>query len=136
MKKLKQASIKIDAEEEAPAPLYPEIIKVRPMWPRIAAAASVLLLIGTGAYFLRNHNRPSATSHDVAPFSAMAILKTGGKTILLDKTKNGRIAQTVVTKSVGEQLAYSPASEPAQAVYDTIQIPAGGRPYTVQLSGR
>jgi ferric-dicitrate binding protein FerR (iron transport regulator) len=61
----------------------------------------------------------------------MTILKTGGKTIVLDKTKNGRIAASI-TKSTGETLTYTESK--TVAIYDTIQVPAGGRPYTVKLS--
>ncbi|HTE00585.1 MAG TPA: FecR family protein, partial [Mucilaginibacter sp.] len=105
-------------------------------WTRYAIAASVLIAIGTSTIFLLNQRHPQGTTteHDVAPYTAQAILKTGGKTIVLDKTQNGKIAQTNVTKSQGEQLAYAitPATQTIQ--YDTIQIPKGGRPYTVQLS--
>jgi transmembrane sensor len=96
------------------------------------AAAAVILLIGFSILFFRSN--PAVTSNDVAPYTAMAILKSGGKTILLDSTANGKIAQTNVTKSPGEQLTYVAVSEKNTAVYDTIQIPAGGRPYTVKLS--
>jgi transmembrane sensor len=107
---------------------------VRRLWPKIAAAASILLILSVGTYLIINNKKTVIITHDVAPFTAMAILKTRGKTIVLDKTQNGKIAQTVVSKSEGEQLTYSTSDEVSVSVYDTIQIPAGGRPYTVKLS--
>ncbi|MDB5141653.1 MAG: FecR family protein [Mucilaginibacter sp.] len=109
-------------------------IPVRRLWSRIAGAAAVLIIAGLSGYFLKQRNAIPATN-DVQPFTAMAILKTHGRTIQLDKTQNGKIAQTAITKSAGEQLAYATGTENRAApIYDTIQIPAGGRPYTIKLS--
>ena len=132
-----------DVSEERLAALKNEIYNTLPihekntvrLWPRIAAAASVLLLLGTGGYFIfSRHKMPIDNGENIAPYSASAILKTGGKVILLDHTSEGKIGQTKVSKASGEQLIYDQASEPLTAVYDTVQIPAGGRPYTVKLS--
>jgi transmembrane sensor len=110
-------------------------LKVRRLWPRITAAASIAIIFGVGTYFLVNRrNETTVIANDIAPYSAAAILKSGGKVILLDKTANGKIAKTLVTKSSGEQLTYERESKTFTAVYDTIQIPAGGRPYTVKLT--
>jgi len=109
-------------------------------WSRIAVAASVLFVFGTITFYAINqHRKPElAETHDIAPGTAIAILKTGGRIIQLDKTNNGIIAkqnQISITKTKGEQLAYTIATNQVSApVYDTIQIPAGGRPYLVILS--
>src|SRR4051812_11131260 len=68
------------ANQPKPRSLY------RRLYP-YAAAASVILLISAGILFFKS-NKPAttATSHDVAPYTAQAILKTGGKIILLDQT--------------------------------------------------
>ncbi|SFO52075.1 FecR family protein [Chitinophaga sp. YR627] len=119
------------------ARLQPAIIPAKHsrLWPRIAVAASALAVLSVSAWLLLDRkNQPDQADRDVAPFSAMAILKTGGKIILLDSTANGKIEQTQVTKSSGEQLAYDATNGGFTAVYDTIEIPAGGRPYTVKLS--
>jgi len=114
--------------------------KIKPLWPRIAAAASVLLVMGIGAHYLsKQKDQPQITvTHDVAPGTAVAILKTGGRTIQLDHTANGLIAQqnqTSITKTAGEKLAYTTGTNEASTpVYDTIMVPAGGRPYQVVLS--
>lgn len=103
--------------------------KQRRLWPRIAAAAAVLVLLATGTYFILHQQKPASV--DVAPFTTTALLKSGGKTIRLDNTANGRIAETNVTKSPGEQLTYTSSNS---TYYDTIEVPAGGRPYTVILT--
>jgi transmembrane sensor len=109
--------------------------KQRKLWPRISVAASVLIVLGVSTWLMLNPaHKTNQSISDVAPFTAMAILKSGGKTIMLDNTANGKIAQTNVTKSSGEQLVYEEVNDTYTAVYDTIQIPSGGRPYTVKLT--
>lgn len=108
----------------------------RKLYPYIAAA-SVIILIGSGILFFKL-KQPAQQVHDVAPYTAKVLLKTGhGKTILLDPAKKGLIASQgaiTVNKTAEGQIAYSASSETAEMVYDTIQVPAGGRPYTVKLS--
>jgi len=119
------------------AKLQPAIThtKQNRLWPRMAVAASILMVLGASTWLLLNRkNKTNQSGSDVAPFTTVAILKSGGKTILLDHTANGKIAETNVTKSSGEQLAYEATNDTYTAVYDTIQIPSGGRPYTVKLT--
>lgn len=110
--------------------------KIRPLWSRIAAIAAIALLVcGAGTYFiLKRQQNVIGPAADIAPYSATSILKSGGKTIILDKTTNGKIAKTIVTKSSGELLSYDQVKGADTAIYDTIQIPVGGRPYTVKLA--
>lgn len=116
-----------ELEEKQQKPTRSFIYKLLPY----GIAASVLLAAGT-AYFFLKPNEQQPIKHDVAPFTAAAILKTHGKTIILEKARNGKI-ESNITKSAGEQLTYTSDHE-ITPVYDTIQIPAGGRPYTVKLS--
>ncbi len=105
------------------------------LWPRIAVAATVSIVVGASTWLLLDRkNKTNQSGSDVAPFTAVAILKSGGKTILLDNTADGKIAQTNVTKSQGELLAYEASNDTYTTVYDTIQVPSGGRPYTVKLT--
>lgn len=117
-------------------PIHDDPIKapVR-LWSRLAAAASVALILGIGTYYLvSRQNKSGPSSNLINPYSAAAILKSGGRAILLDKTANGKIPATGITKSAGEELVYERSNQNSTAVYDTIQIPAGGRPYTVKLT--
>jgi len=110
------------------------------LWPLIAAAASVLLFLSIGGYWLL-HQTPKVrlAGNDVAPFSRQAVLKTGhGKTLVLDSNAKGTLAQyanTHIQKTGSEQIAYTNSSETAEKViFDTLQVPAGARPYDLQLA--
>lgn len=109
-------------------------------WYRIAAAASLFIGIGVAAYFIL-HQEPkpqvAQNKQDVAPFSKLAILKTGhGKTIILDSTQKGALAQyaNAQIQKTGDQIAYTNNSETARPIFDTLQVPAGGKPYHLKLA--
>jgi transmembrane sensor len=114
------------------------------LWPRIAAAASIVLCLGLGAYLLRNKKSADQQTvqkqpDDIAPGTEKAILKFGnGHTIILDNTGKGLIAEqgnTSIHKTTGGEVVYSTSSGTAnKMVYDTIQIPAGGKTYHLQLA--
>lgn len=110
------------------------------LWPRIAAAASVLLVIGAGMYFLtRKPELPVALAgNDIKPFTNQAILKTGhGKTLLLDSNAKGTLAQyanTQIQKTAGDRIAYTNNVVEDKVVFDTLQVPAGGKPYHLKLA--
>jgi ferric-dicitrate binding protein FerR (iron transport regulator) len=105
------------------------------LWPRLAAAASIVLVLGIGAHYLVNHqHKPGVSPGLINPYSAAAVLKSGGRNILLDKTANGKISASTITKAAGEEIIYERSNQSIHTVYDTIQIPAGGRPYTVKLT--
>jgi len=141
--KIEQGLDWIDEKRNAPIiPLYRGADKRRSLWPRIAAAASVLLILSAGAYLALHKKQPASnelSKNDIAPFSKQAILKTGyGKTLVLDSNRNGLLAQyahTRIQKSGGEQIAYAYSSETVeQVVYDTLQVPAGGKPYHLKFT--
>jgi len=124
---------RIEAQTQKQAP-------VRRLWPRIAAAASILLIISAGGYFLL-HKKPvvQLASNDVAPFSKQAVLKTGhGKTLLLDSNAKGtlaRYANTHIQKTGGVTIAYiNSEAKDEKVIFDTLQVPAGGKPYHLQLA--
>jgi len=112
----------------------------RKLWPRIAAAASIILALSFGGYFLLHKNQSvQIASNDVAPFTKQAILKTGhGKTLLLNSNRKGviaRYANTHIQQVSGDQLAYTNNSQTDEyAIFDTLQVPAGGKPYHLQLA--
>src|SRR6185312_6711244 len=72
----------------------------RRLWPRIAAAASILIVFGAG-YAIYHHKTKIAgeaqlaAKNDIEPGSNQAILKTGhGKTIYLAKVSNGILSKS------------------------------------------
>lgn len=115
---------------------------VRRLWPRIAAAASVILLLSAGTYFLINRNKavPDQYAHnDIAPATQQAILKIRGhKAITLGNAKTGLIAMQAniqISKTGEGTISYqNTGNAEAAPIYDTIQIPAGGRSYELKLA--
>ena len=92
-----------------------QVKRVR-LWPRIAAAASIVLAIGAGIFLYTNQFKKDAVqsatyAKDVAPGTAGATLTlAGGKKIRLSEATNGELAKeagVVVTKSADGQLIYT-----------------------------
>ncbi|WP_448635241.1 FecR domain-containing protein [Pedobacter panaciterrae] len=93
-------------------------IQVKPvrLWPRIAAAASIVLAIGAGIFFYANQSKKDVVqtatyTKDVVPGTAGATLTlANGKKIRLTDAGNGELAiesGVVVTKSADGQLVYT-----------------------------
>lgn len=107
---------------------------------RYASAAAVMAGLSFGGYLLLHKKpTPQLANNDVSPFSKQAILKTGhGKTMILDSNAKGTIAQytnTHIQKTGNQSIAYnnSTASD-TKVIFDTLQVPAGGKPYHLQLA--
>lgn len=137
-------------EEETREPDYPKIeIEIlqalrkeqlelpRKLWPRIAAAASIILCLSIGGYLLL-HKQPSqritqSQIHDIPPGSNKAILTlANGRKIVLTDAKNSKVAEeentTIIKKNNGE-VAYTKNSAAVRAVlaYNTLTTPRGGK---------
>ncbi|HEY0612171.1 MAG TPA: FecR domain-containing protein [Chitinophaga sp.] len=98
-------------------------------------AAAILLLLGTGAYFLLQRSplqvKVAAKQDDVPPGGARAMLTlANGKTVPLDSTGNQVIQQGQVTVYQQRgQLQYNNAAAPntsAGPSYNTLTTPRGG----------
>jgi transmembrane sensor len=105
---------------------------------KIAAAASILLFLSIGGYFLLYKKQPTqqiAQQHDVAPASNKAILKmANGKTIVITDAKKGLLAQQgniAISKTANGQVAYQAfatlVNKEEKAAYDTLIVPRGGQ---------
>jgi hypothetical protein len=96
------------------------------LWPRIAAAAVILVLFSTGVYFYNHKETKVIAKEDVAPGSNKAMLTlTNGKTINLSHLKTGVIINAAALTyddgtSIGED---SKTADPQQMVLHT---PKGG----------
>lgn len=106
---------------------------------RWSVAASVLVLISVGGYWLLHKTAPSQLAkNDVAPFSKQAILRTGhGKTLTLDSNAKGTLAQysnTHIQQTTNQQIVYTNDRESEKVIFDTLQVPAGGKPYQLKLA--
>jgi len=117
--------------------------KHRRLWPRIATAASILLFLSAGSYFLLHKAKPQqqivqTQKPDLQPGSKKAILLlSGGKVISLGDAKAGTIAtqgNTNITKTADNKIVYSNSATPAtEVVYNTI-ITKRGNYYPLTMS--
>jgi transmembrane sensor len=108
----------------------------RRLWPRIAAAASIILALSIGGYFLLHKQPQQQTAQnltqDIRPGSNKLILKlANGKTVVVTDAKNGLLAQqgnTSISKNAGGLLVYKGAGNDNSAMlYDTLIVPRGGQ---------
>lgn len=120
----------------------------RKLWPYMAAAASVVVLIGFGIYRLwlpaaKGPVKPTiaAITNDVkAPDKSKATLTLArGQQILLDQAQSGTLATENGSRVVMEkdgQLVYQSATgnrQPAIVAYNTLNNPRGSRVVTLTL---
>lgn len=116
--------------------------RVHRLWPRIAAAASVMLCLAVGGYFMLRKPGPAHYSgkieNDVKSGSNGAILTlANGQKIILEQTKEGRIdlqEGTDLHKTGDSLLVYKSGGTAANAVvyYNTLETPKG-KQYSVVL---
>ncbi|RZJ92825.1 MAG: FecR family protein [Chryseobacterium sp.] len=117
----------------------------RKLWPRIAVAAAVAVVVfGAGMFYLnerpKDDSKTTAFAKDIDPAGNKAFLTLGnGKRIALTDAGNGTVAiQTGVqiSKTADGQLIYTVSennsSTPSTLEYNTIETPNGGR-YQVAL---
>ena len=101
------------------------------------AAASMVLLLGSGAYYLHRVKTQAETTiiADVPPGGNKAILTlANGQKVVLDSLANGVIAQQGSTSvdKVGSGLTYKINDDGGLALMNTLTTPRGGQ-YTLRL---
>jgi transmembrane sensor len=114
------------------------LMRKSPVW-RYAAAAVILLLIGTGGYFrffyqvhpVNAQSQAARFKNDVKPGGGKAVLTlANGSKIVLDSAGNGQIAQQggVGVEHLGSGgLAYRvQTTKPTAVLYNTLETPRGG----------
>jgi len=117
--------------------IFKERKSIISLWPRIAAAASIVIAVSAaGGYFIFHKNQTaqqiSQNQNDVAPGSNKAILKmANGKQVIITGAKNGLLAQqgsTTITKTADGKLTYSNSgNNNSIMLYDTLIVPRGGQ---------
>ncbi|MEX8548602.1 MAG: FecR family protein [Mucilaginibacter sp.] len=118
--------------------------QIRPMsvWPRVAVAASIMLLLSFGGYYLIHKRAEQQSARNLAtlikPGGNKAILTlANGKRIILDNIQNGEIAQqgnASITKTARGDVQYVAGSGRSNEVaYNTMATPRGGQ-YHLTLS--
>lgn len=124
--------------------LQTQLSPVRRIWPRWAAAAAVLLCVGTAAVFYmtpaKQHTQPDVTAQvteaDIPAGSNKAVLTlSNGKKISLTDATPGSLAREYgvsAEKTADGELVYTSDDATAANEYHTITTPAGGQ-YQVTL---
>jgi transmembrane sensor len=119
--------------------------KVIRLWPRIAAAAAILIFLSVGLYFYLHKTGPSQFiannyKNDIAPGGNKAILTlANGKQIALNDAKNGKLADqgdAAINKTADGEIIYSlnqVSPDLSSTEYNTMTTPQGGQ-YHVTLS--
>jgi ferric-dicitrate binding protein FerR (iron transport regulator) len=114
------------------------------LWRRIAVAASVLICLSVGGYFLVQKNNTKeqtarSEQHDIAPGGNKAFLTlANGKRVSLTDAKNGELSVQSGVRVVKEkdgQLTYTAVDTAYSSLhlsYNTIETPRGGQ-YQVLL---
>lgn len=116
---------------------------IKKFWPRVAAAASIILILFAGLYFY-SQKQPDQSDYtaviktDIAPGSNKAVLTLDdGTKISLDDASTGEVARQSgirVTKTADGKLIYDASARPAELLgakgspaYNTITTPRGGQ---------
>jgi len=111
------------------------------LWPRIVAAAAILMVVGLGLYFYQgNRSLSNQLAADIAPGGNKAILTlANGQKIVLNDAAKGEINRQsgiTVSKSKDGELIYTAVAaeeESTTTIRNTISTPNGGQ-YTIMLS--
>lgn len=113
------------------------------LWPRIAAAACLLIGLSFGGYFLL-HKTPNPQTaqlvkNDIAPGHNQATLTlANGQKIILTKGLSGKLARqgnTSVTVNSGNAIAYTMGSPSDEVLYNTLSTARGEQsPYPLVLA--
>ncbi|MFD2872005.1 FecR family protein [Mucilaginibacter ximonensis] len=108
--------------------------KTRPMWYRIAAAASIVVFLSAGGYFLlRKEKAPQQVAAlqkvDVLPGNQSAVLQlSNGQQIALNSAKTGAIAtqgNTNIIKTADNKVMYEAGAPSTELVYNTVTTKRG-----------
>lgn len=135
--------VQADQQESLKA-LLSQINPVRRLWPRIAAAASILLVLGLGGWFFLLHkkipvnqyaNKPVVRKQIVPGGNKATITLADGTSIALGDTKIGRLAtqgNTQIDQTKDGQIRYATArasdNKASDAImYNTASTPRGGQ---------
>ncbi|MDB5116518.1 MAG: fec operon regulator FecR [Mucilaginibacter sp.] len=118
------------------------------IWPKLAIAASILLFLSVGSFFLPHKQTKQSEItknkiHDVGPGGNKAILiLSNGKQIVLTGAQNGKLAQqgnTIIKKTSNGQIVYladeRDASVSGKLTYNTMSTPKGGQYWVILPDG-
>jgi ferric-dicitrate binding protein FerR (iron transport regulator) len=119
--------------------------KIRSIWPRLAVAAAILVLLAISAIFIIRNNKPGGSlvqtkngNSNVTPGTFKATLQLAdGRSIALDTATVGQLAQQGNTRVLNKngQLVYTPSSEEKKndTYWNTLST-SKGQTYSLLLS--
>ncbi|OKS88771.1 FecR family protein [Mucilaginibacter polytrichastri] len=121
----------------------PQSKRLRSFWPRFVAAASILLILGFGSYFLIKKQQPPQIAQnqkqDLDPGGNHAILTlANGQKIILTGIKNGQLASqngALINKTADGHVVYQPDPTGSKIVYNTMSTPRGGQYHLTLADG-
>jgi len=117
------------------------------LWPRIAAAASIIVALSICGYFMLHQQQGAQqvaqNKNDIAPGGNKATLTlSDGKKIILSDARNGKIAsqgQILVNKTADGQVEYQNAAgtqnNAGEVAWNTLEVPRGGQYHLTLIDG-
>lgn len=116
--------------------------RVRRLWPRIAAAASIILALSFGGFLLLHKRAIQQTAqlqkNDIAPGHNQATLTlANGKKIILTKGLKGQLAMqgTTIIQATNNDIRYHSTNNNEQVSYNTLATARGEQsPYPLVLA--
>ena len=102
------------------------------LWPRIAAAAAILVFLSFGIYeYLHKNTKPKAEfANDIVPGTGKPFLTLANGQKIIVGTNKGVIAKqgnVVIQQSVAGQVSYQKTNAITDAPYNTLTNPRGGK---------
>ncbi len=107
------------------------------LWIRLTAAASIIVALSVGLYFIMDNNRKHghaatnlALQHIKAGRNAATLILANGKKIFLSDVKSGQLAREAgvkITKTASGQIVYEVSPDAAQPNDDTHSSLQGGK---------
>jgi len=114
---------RISAQRSQPA-------KTRRLWPRIAAAASILVMLSAGGFFLFKPKQQQLAKHDIPAGGNKAyITLAGGQRINVTDARTGLLAKqghVQIIKKADGKIAYEGKADLSN-VYNTVSTPVSGQ---------
>lgn len=117
--------------------------KVRPLWPKVAAAASIIIALSAGGYYAL-HKTPAQTANiaaikpgtfrnDAVPGNKAILTLANGQQLTISSLPSGHITNTSAQKTANGALVYN-QSDAAPDVYNTLTVPRGGGKHEITLA--
>lgn len=115
--------------------------KIIHLWPRIAVAASIAILLTTGSYFLVHRQpaspataiQPGVFRNDVSPGNKAILTLANGQQLTVAAIPAGQVSNTSARKNEDGTLVYA-KSNSAPDVYNTLTVPNGGGKHELKLA--